>query len=675
MNKTFNRAIRQDCFFHRWRNKGYSIFSSMKVVVKVCVIPVSYSLVMSPATAIAQADTALTATHIDLKEVVVSARLKAESYSELNRVVQIITQEEIQQSSAASLQDVLEKLVNLDIRQRGGQGVQADMTFRGGSFDQVLVLLNGVNITDPQTGHHNLNIPIDLNSIQRVEILQGPGARVYGPGAFSGAINIITRPESQSFVKVSTNAGENSLIGGNIQGTFKTSNTNTLLSVSHNQCDGYTENTDFKISNLFLHTLLTSRMGDWSFFAGYQRKGFGANSFYSPLYPNQYEKTSTLLSSLEYEKKWNQNRVLVNVYLRRHWDRFELFRSNPPSWYTTHNYHLTTVAGSKVAYQLLTEFGRTQFGSEIRDEDILSNKLGDTLSNPVKVKGVDGVYYIKGDDRLIYNLFADQVFYLGRFNISTGFNYSYCSQFKGNWSYGIDLSYKLVDEFRLYTSVNRSFRNPTFTDLYYEGPLNYGNSALKPESAVTYEGGIKYNFPIISGYMGCFHRDGKDIIDWIKTPLETKYHTINYTSLNTNGVEISANSNLKGRIPIINSISASYTRLWVEKEVGDVESYYVLDYLKHSFRLGINHKLLSKMSASWNFSWQQRDGEYFSYSMGENTTYKPFWLIDLKLTWTTTKFTIYAEATNIFDTKYIDIANVYQPSRWISMGFSYKFNW
>ena len=81
------------------------------------------------------------------------------------------------------------------------------------------------------------------------------------------------------------------------------------------------------------------------------------------------------------------------------------------------------------------------------------------------------------------------------------------------------------------------------------------------------------------------------------------------------------------------------------------------------------------MSASWNFSWQQRDGEYFSYSMGENTTYKPFWLIDLKLTWTTTKFTIYAEATNIFDTKYIDIANVYQPSRWISMGFSYKFNW
>lgn len=673
MNKKFKGENRQLRFFHKWSNKGFSVFSSLKVAVKICAIPVTYSLVSSPLESIAQTDTVSVSKNIDLKELVISSDQKAESYSELNRVVLLVTQEEIQQLSASSLQDVLEKVVNVDIRQRGSQGVQADMTFRGGSFDQILVLLNGVNITDPQTGHHNLNIPIDLNSIQRIEILQGPGARVYGPGAFSGAINIITQPDNKNQVKISSNAGEHGILEGNLQGSVSIKNSSTFLSVSDSKSNGYIDNTDYKISNLFLHSILSTKTGNFSFFTGYQSKAFGANSFYTPKYPNQFEKTSSLISSLEYEKKWNQNTILINSYLRKHWDRFELFRDTPPSWYKNHNYHLTTILGSKATFKAITGIGRTQFGAEFRSEGILSNVLGDTLAKPVKVRGVDSTYYFKGDTRNIYNFFADHTLYIYRFNISTGANYSYCNTFNSEWSYGLDISYSLSDELRLYSSMNRSFRNPTFTDLYYIGPTNIGNSNLKPESAVTYEGGLKSNFSLIAGYVGYFHREGRDIIDWIKTPVDTKWQPTNYTNLNTDGLEISTVSKLKGIIPYINTFSFSYSHFWQSKQSGDYDSYYAMDYLKQNIRLGLNHKVISKLSATWDVSWQQREGVYDNFSTGTKEPYKPFWLVDLKLNWTTDKYSLYASTSNLFNTNYIDIANVEQPRRWFTVGFSYKF--
>jgi len=674
MNKSLKQKNRKLRFFHKWTNKGYGIFNSLKVMVKICVIPATYSLVASPTVAIAQTDTVSVSRHLDLKEVVVSTKLKAESYSELNRVVQVVTQEEIQQISASSLQDVLEKVINVDIRQRGGNGVQGDMIFRGGSFDQVLVLLDGVNITDPQTGHHNLNIPIDLNSIQRIEVLQGPGARVYGAGAFSGAINIITQPDSKNQLKLSVKTGEHGFFEENLQGSINFKNSSTFLTVSNNRSNGYIKNTDYGITNLFIHSLLATKSGNFNFFTGFQTKGFGANSFYTPKYPDQYERTSSLISSLGFERKWNQNTIQINTYIRRHWDRFELFRDTVPSWYKSHNYHLTTVFGSKVLYRKMSRFGRTQLGVEPRSEGILSNVLGDVLSSPKKVFGNDTAYYTKGKTRYIYNLFVDHTFYLKRFNISTGANYSYCTTFHSEWSYGLDVSYSIVDQLRLYASANRSFRNPTFTDLYYVGPTNLGNSNLKPESAITYEGGLKSDFSLLSGYIGYFHREGKNIIDWIKEmPLDTKWQTENYTHLNTDGIEVATVSNLKDIIPLVNTLSLSYSYLWQNKQSGNFDSYYVMDYLKQNFRLGLNHKLVSKLSATWNLSWQEREGAYTNFSNGSSTPYKSFWLIDLKLSWVATKYSIYTEVSNLFNKKYIDIANVMQPRRWITIGFSYKF--
>ena len=641
MNKKRNRTNREIRCFHKWSNKGYSILNSLKVAVKICVIPITYSLVASPTVAVAQNDTASISKHLDLNEVIIESKVKADAYSELTRVVSVVTQQEIQQISASSLQDVLEKLINVDIRQRGSQGVQADINFRGGSFDQTLVLLNGVNITDPQTGHHNLNIPIDLNSIQRIEVLQGPGARVYGPGAFSGAINIITKPDPENSIKISSKAGEYGLAGGNVLSTFLVKNSTTTVSVSHKRSDGYTENTDFKESNVFVHSTLNSDFGDFSIFAGYQDKGFGAQNFYTPKYPNQFENTRTLISSIGYEKKWNNHKFMTSSYIRKHWDRFELFRSNPAVWYKGHNYHLSTITGTKSTYQYSTQLTRFQVGFEGRIEDIISNVLGDSLSAPIKVKGTEDKYYMVGSNRTIYSVFADQVFYLNRFTFSGGANYSYCRQFQGNWSFGVDATYKLFEKIKIYTSANRSFRNPTYTDLYYKGASNVGNPNLKPETAITYEGGIKIDNKALSGSIGYFYRVGKNIIDWIMLPAETKWTTKNYTTLNTKGVEISLVSNLKGKLPLINSLYLNYSRYWVDKKEGDFNSYYALDYVKNNLKIGLNHQIISKLWFNWGFSWQERAGE-FKDANGAVNSYKPYWLIDSKLSWTGSNYSVYA---------------------------------
>jgi len=113
-------------------------------------------------------------------------------YSEMGRIVTVLDKQDIQRSAVQSIDQLLDYVAGVDIRQRGVNTTQADISIRGGSFDQVLVLLNGINITDPQTGHFNLDLPINISDVNRIEILQGSASRVLGPNAFSGAINIIT---------------------------------------------------------------------------------------------------------------------------------------------------------------------------------------------------------------------------------------------------------------------------------------------------------------------------------------------------------------------------------------------------------------------------------------------------------------------------------------------------
>ena len=143
---------------------------------------------------------------ISLNEIEISAS-KIKLYPGSARILTVIEKTEIDQSAVRSIDDLLDYVAGIDVRQRGVNGVQADVSIHGGSFDQILVLLNGVNITDPQTGHYNLDIPLDISDVSRIEILQGSAARILGPNAFSGAINIITGENNKNKLSVRNGAG------------------------------------------------------------------------------------------------------------------------------------------------------------------------------------------------------------------------------------------------------------------------------------------------------------------------------------------------------------------------------------------------------------------------------------------------------------------------------------
>jgi iron complex outermembrane receptor protein len=667
--------------FKRWSGKKYSVFNSLKKVVKITTLSMAYSILLLPMKVLCQTDTSITK-NLDLEEIVISAQKAPVLYSKLARQVLSIKSEEIKQMPVSNFNDLLENFTGLDVRQRGANGIQADISIRGGSFDQNLILLNGVNISDPQTGHHSLNLPIDLNSIERIEILEGSGSRVFGPNAFSGAVNIITNESDKNYTKFNFSTGDFGLFSGSISSSLKVKNTKHFVSFSKSQSKGYTKNTDYNVYNLFYNSTYSSDFGKINFQIGYTDKEFGANSFYTPEYPDQFEQTKTTFTSLQFETG-NKIKLIPTVYYRRHQDRFELFRYEPASWYSGHNYHLTDVYGLKLDSRISSAYGTTSFGAEIRSENIWSNVLGYDMEDTIKAIGESEGVYTKNYTRTISNYFLEHSVVLGKFTFSGGLLASWVSEndFDFNIYPGVDLSYSFNNSVRIYGSVNKSLRLPTFTDLFYSGPSNIGNDKLKPEEAISYELGLKIHNRVIQSSLSVFYRDSKNLIAWVK-PIralpEDKWQTQNLTNVETIGFQISNTINInKG---CINSIGLNYNYLNQKSKSGEYETKYSLNYLKHNLAISLNHKITKDLSLSWILKLQDREGSYLKYDhvtskyVGEES-FDVFALVDAKLSYTLNAFSIYAETTNLFNVTYIDIANVQMPGRWFKVGFDVQIGY
>jgi iron complex outermembrane receptor protein len=680
MKKFINNPKRAEVVhFRRWEGKHYSLFQALKKQIHIASLAVAYLYVSLPQEAVAQTDTLKLNTDYNLDEIEVSAQRAPVTYSQAARIISVIERDEIEAAPVSSIQDLLEYAVGVDIRQRGTYGVQADVSVRGGSFDQTLILLNGINISDPQTGHHNLNVPVSLKSVKRIEILNGPSARVYGPNAFSGAVNIVTGPDDTGSVKMDVAFGEHGLRDLNASGNVKTGKLTSFIAAGKMASNGYINNTDFDTYNLFYQGRLKTAPGTLDFQAGYTDKGFGANSFYSPKYPNQYEATKTTFASV----KMNTGEKLhftPAAYWRRHRDRFELFRDNPASWYTGHNYHMTDVFGLNLNSWFQSKLGKTAFGAEFRSENIWSNVLGEELDDSIKVPGEPGQYFTKGHSRTIISYFAEHTVYAGKFTASFGAMANWISDLNNEWNVypGIDLGYMISDRLRAYASFNKSLRMPTFTDLYYSGPTNKGNADLKPERSTTYEAGFKYRSPGVHAEAAYYHRAGKDMIDWVRSSDDELWQTENLTEIKSDGAELTAGLNpgaLVGRSFPVKHVGVSYAYNSLSKGSGNYLSNYVLDNLRHKLVFSLDHGIVGNLNASWKVRFQDRNGSYSRYEdtayVGEEN-YKPFWLTDLKVFYKTPSAQVYCTVSNLFDQRYFDLGNLVQPGRWISAGISYK---
>lgn len=683
---SFLRAQKTTVTFRKWGRKGFSIFSSMHRVVRIAVLSVIYMTFAAPANAersslVATNDTLRPIKEVAVEEVVISAQRTPVAFSQTARIVQIIGKEELANAPVHDLQDLLKFASNVDVRQRGNNGVQADISIRGSSFDQVLILLNGIPLNDPQTGHHNLNLPVSFDVIDRIEILEGPASRLFGPNAFSGAINIITGQNTTPSLIGRFSGGQYGFFESAASSFFQNGKLLSSLSADYKRADGSLQNTDFKIGNAFYHGIWSYPTRKFEFQAGITDRGFGANEFYTPVYPNQYEKLKTFFVSVKATAE-GPFHFTPSFYWRRNQDRFELFRdfAGAPTWYTMHNYHLTDTYGSNMSGWVNTGLGKLAFGTDFRSENIWSTVLGKVMTAPTNVPGENGIQFNHSDSRANLSLFGEYSHHFGPVDISGGLMANWNSSLGRKWHLypGFDFGWKISRPLKLYLSVNKSLRMPTFTDLYYQSSTNIGNPELQPEEALSVETGLKYNNGWLATHVAIFERWGKNMIDWVRQPNETLWYAKNLTNLQTRGIEVSAKlnpSNLFGKEMLIRSLELSYGYLTQDKESGVLISKYLLDYLKHKIDIRLTHSICKKLSASWLISYQDRNGTFTLWEgnkYGNEVSYAPIWLIDSRINWIRNQFNFFVEASNLLNKTYFDYGNVEQTGIWAKAGVVIK---
>lgn len=686
--------------FKQWSRKAFAVFSSLNKTIKICSLILSYGMISTNANAQSNQDTLMVQSSYDLDEVVISANRTAELFNEVSRIVYVIPLAEIKTNPAQSIQDLLEHALSVDVRQRGANGVQADISIRGGSFDQTLILLNGIPMNDPQTGHHNLNLPISLESITRIEILEGPASRIFGPNAFSGAINIITEIQNNKTLKLNLSGGEHGLYNTSISASHPGRKTQHYLQVNTSGANGYIDNSDYSIQNVFYQGNLNTNHGKFNLQSGYLNKAFGANSFYTSAYPEQFEHIKTKFLSLSYSLK---NKLKTSVYWKQHNDRFELFREDrfqenngfyineandtavfvpnvyeEWNYYSGHNYHQTNIFGFNSNVNLKSKFGVSSIGIHYKFDHIYSNVLGEKLDQEIKIANKENAFYTKSASRHSYDVFVEHAYKFKNFSFSTGALGEYTNAYGFNVIAGGEAGYYLNSSIKTMISLNQSLRLPTYTDLFYSGPSNYGNPNLKPEKAMNYEVAIKGSHNYVQWHLGSFLRRGKDVIDWVKLEGESKYTTRNYTKLITYGIETSINIMFPKNLSFskyTENIRLSYTYISLEKEpLVYGESAYVLDHLKHKLNIQGKHFITNNIGLSWNFSFQDRNGSFTDALTGESKEYLPFGLMDLRVFLQNKSWRLYFETSNLFDKKYQDLGNLIQPGRWIKIGSSFEFN-
>lgn len=594
-------------------------------------------------------------------------------WSEVARKITIISKEEIVSSSATTIQDLLEYASGVDIRQRNINGVQADIQIRGGTADEVMILINGVNITDSQTGHFNLDIPVDLSSVERIEILHGSGARIYGANAYKGVINIITK-KNLSQLSGGINLGQHKLIGGYGSADLKSGKLYNGLALSHNSSDGFTANTDYKIKNIYYQGELDNRGANLFWQAGINSKAFGANDFYSPSFPDQFEETESRFGSLEISTK-GRIKITGVGYLRSHNDHF-LLKRNIPAFYE--NFHLTHNYGLRINAIYTSKFGKTSMGIEDRTERIVSTSLGNDLSAPVKIRGADSSYYTKGYARTTYSYFLEQNISFNNLYITGGFLLNHNKDFHNQIEIfpGIDLSYKLPgNKSKVFGSINRSLRQPTFTDMFYRDPANEGNPSLNPEDITAMETGFEYRNNVNSSAVTLFRDRCKQVIDWVWLPESGIYKAMNISEVTTRGIELNWKYHFKSQgytFLNVENIGSSYTFIDLEKASENYVSKYSLDYLKHKLQIFATYNLFKKIKFNWQVSYNSRNGSYIDYDASTNTrfesSFKPYWLVDAKAYFKIKSADLFISATNLLNTKYTDIGNLIQAGRWVTAG-------
>ena len=580
-----------------------------------------------------------------LDKIVVTPSRLTTTLSESSRSLKILDESDFETSAYKAIPDMIGQMSGVDIRRRGPESVQADINIRGTTFEQNTVLIDGVKVNDPQTGHFNMDLPLTMMDLDAIEVLKGPSSSLYGANAFGGAINLITKKPSGEKIVLYAEGGSYDYLDGGFSMSVPVGLSANRFSFEQSRSTGYMPQTEFNILSLTNSTMVETGIGIYNFLFGYQNKDFGAANFYSNLYPNEYERTDTRFFKIDGKTEVGNLRVEPKLSLRRHGDKFVLDQ-NRPGWQT--NYSTTYSYGGELNFALENKFSDVSWGYELSRDTIDSTNL------QTHSRTKDGLY-MEISPHLAEDL-----------NIDIGFREDYYGDFGWEASPSVSASYKTLKYFTLRGSIGRAYRIPTFTDLYYNDAANKGSSSLLSESSWSYEAGAEFNYEAFSAAAAYFHRDSYDTIDWIRYSSSNPWYASNIGTSNTNGLELSlaiAPEKICKGIPVkklyvMNTILDVYAK-------HDYLSKYALDYLKEELCAGVDFEA-SGFKNSWILNYKKRIGDS-GYIVADTKISKEI------IRKGKVSFEAYIEITNIFDISYSEQSDIQMPGRWIKSGARMEF--
>jgi len=524
--------------------------------------------------------------------------------------------------------DALKLDPSLDLQQRAPSGTQADLSIRGSTFGQTLILVNGMRVNDPQTAHHNLNLTVPLDAVQSVETMRGAGSSLYGSDALGGVVNIVTAPPQTGEVRLRAALGNDGINeqSASLAGVLRS--LSEQLTFSRDFSSGFQFDRDYRDYTLGSGTSYKWRPGTTGIDLGFADRAFGADQFYGD-YPS-WERTKTWFADI---RQSLGSRTDADFAYRRNSDLFVLFRDDPQIYQNDH------VSESwQAALRRREPLGGSAtlfYGAEGFGDSIDSSNLG-------QHSRMRAAAYVALDVRV-----------LKRFSFSAGVRDEVYHGMPGEISPSVAVGYWATSKLKFRGGVSHAFRLPDYTDLYYHDPSNLGNPNLRPERAWSYEGGADYQTTAkLRLQATLFERHDRDVIDYARYSTAEPWQAMNVDRLNFTGLETSATWRLHTSV-----LDLNYTALHgTSNPVPGLQSEYAFNYPVHSATAGWTGTLPGGIAARTRIGALQRVGKN-AYAVWDVYASRPKGFVRPFL-----------QLTNLTDTHYEEINNVVMPGRTVIGG-------
>ncbi|MFT4788426.1 MAG: vitamin B12 transporter [Paraglaciecola sp.] len=472
----------------------------------------------------------------------------------------------------------------VDLQSRNMAEAQADVTIRGGIFENTGFRVGSATLFDPQTGHYFAEIPIAQEMLSHASVLTGVDNAHLGVNSSVGTVSRYWTPIKTSG-SVSIGAGNNNL---NLQrihsgvtvalGDFKDWTIGFEGEFSASESDGTIENGDHQFQRASGRIQLVGPSSQTDLFLGVQEKFFGWPNMYTPFNVNETEDLRARLLILNHKQHYAQDSTFeVSTYYRRHNDHYVFSRENPDIFQAFHQTDVKSIALS--GRHAKTASFALNYSAQFIADDIESTTLENNFTSRHYYKFSVLPEYrmdLKNDQQLTYRLGAtfddtnrdgSETSLIGDITLNT-INADDTSQ-------TVYLSYAQATQVPGYTAIGGS----------NTGGLFRSNYDLERETTKNIELGLALDRDTWRLDSAIFYRQDDDLTDWTYSLSSTSARTANPVDIKTLGVELLAIKRLDNA-----EIITSYTFLKKSEDYGTADidaSFYALNYPDHRVTLGV----------------------------------------------------------------------------------------